>query len=139
MDNTSRLNPITEFEIFKKNLEELNVNINRFLKNIFPLLSDGLKLGCSSSRNMADLICKFQNISDKINNGLENNDLKIEDITNVNKLVKKVLPKSAYTNKLVDNLSNQNTNLLEKNLENRSNSDDLFNFNEFKNIPMKNQ
>ena len=62
--------PITQYRRFKKNINELNVNINNIVKNIQPMIKAGLTNGCNISKMISDKICQATDLANKSMDGL---------------------------------------------------------------------
>ena len=101
--NFNKLSPVDQFELFKKNLENLFTNLNKLVTIIKPLLSNGLNISCNTSKTISDFICSFENKIESIYTDLSNTDLKNLspiNIKNLNKLIDTNMPKM---NSILDN------------------------------------
>jgi len=73
--------PITQYRKFKRNVQELNMNIKGIIENIKPMIKAGLTNGCNISKMISDKICQATYMADSSMEGLN-----VFDIMRNNKL-----------------------------------------------------
>ena len=79
----TRINPVTQYNEFKDNLEELKSNINVIIKTMKPLVQTGLSVPCKLSRTISDTICGASKlVTDGFNKVSSIDD--IESLTGIN-------------------------------------------------------
>jgi len=73
----SNMNPISQYNELKDNINQLKENVTKIVKIIKPLIGEGLAAPCDMSKKLSNIMCS---VSDNLNNGLD----KLSDMDDIN-------------------------------------------------------